>query len=178
MRWAITGVPGTGKTAIAAALAERAKVIRLNDVARDAGLLSEKDEARGSFIVDLDALAHAVNERSVASTLTLVEGHYAHEMDVDAVILLRCDPLVLNERLRERGWSEPKTRENVEAEALDVLAAEVIDTGLPAREVDTTALTVEEAARLVWEIVEAGPQGLKGEPVGTARWKLESLPWF
>ncbi|MFA5862049.1 MAG: hypothetical protein WDA16_10185, partial [Candidatus Thermoplasmatota archaeon] len=76
------------------------------------------------------------------------------------------------------GWSESKIRENVEVEALDVLAGEVLDSGLPAREVDTTGLAVEKAASAVWEIVEDGPEGLKGKPVGTARWKLESLPWF
>lgn len=178
-RVALTGVPGTGKTTLAAALAGRARVVHLNDAAREAGLLSERDEARGSFVVDMDDLAEAVNAllRGEARPV-LIEGHFAHEMDVDAVVLLRCDPLVLVDRLRQRGWSEAKVRENVEAEALDVLAQEVLDTGLPAREVDVTRLGVDDAALAVWSIVEEGPQALKGASVGTARWHVEALPWF
>jgi len=176
---ALTGVPGSGKTTIAAALEGRARVVHLNDFARDAGLLDERDEARGSFVVDVDALADKLNAAiSDVSGTVVVEGHFAHEMDADLVVLLRCDPLVLVERLRARGWPEAKVRENVEAEALDVLAAEVLDAGLPAAEVDVTRMGVDEAARAVWEIVESGPQALKGATVGTARWSLESLPWF
>jgi adenylate kinase len=180
MRWALSGVPGTGKTAIADALASRIRVIHLGALARDAGLLGERDEERsGAFVVDLDALAGALERAAPRrGDSALVEGHYAHELDPDAVVLLRCDPTVLLRRLAERGWSEAKVRENVEAEALDVLAAEVLDAGVPAREVDTTRLSVDEAAARVWDIVEARPEGFKGEPVGTARWALESRPWF
>lgn len=181
---ALTGVPGTGKTTIASALQEKARVVHLNDFARDAGLLHELDEARGSFVVDVDALAERLNDalRGVQRGVVLVEGHFAHEMDADLVVLLRCDPLVLVERLRARGWAEGKVRENVEAEALDVLAGEVLDlaegVGVRAVEVDVTRLGVEEAAEAVWGIVESDPQALKGDRVGTARWSLESLPWF
>jgi len=180
VRLALTGVPGTGKTTIADALAGRAgaRIVRLNDLARDAGLLTERDETRGSFVVDMDALTEALNAHlGHVSGIVLVEGHFAHEMDVDRVVLLRCDPRVLVERLRARGWPETKVRENVEAEALDVLAQDVLDTGLPAVELDVTALSVDEAARAVLAIAEAGPQALKGDAVGTARWSLEALPW-
>ena len=176
---ALTGVPGCGKTTIADALAARqgVRVVRLNDLARDAGLLTERDEARGSFVVDVDALAERLNAEVAEARVVVAEGHFAHEMDADLVVLLRCDPLVLVERLRARGWSEAKVRENVEAEALDVLAQDVLDAGLPAVELDVTGLGVDDAARKVWAIVEGGPEALKGDAVGTARWRLESLPW-
>lgn len=177
---ALTGVPGSGKTTIAARLKEKAaRVVHLNDFARDAGLLQELDEQRGSFVVDVDALADKLNASiQDAQGIILVEGHFAHEMDADLVVLLRCDPLVLVERLRARGWAEAKVRENVEAEALDVLAGDALDAGLPAVELDVSRLSVDAAAEAVWEIVERGPQALKGASVGTARWSLESLPWF
>lgn len=181
MRVALTGVPGSGKTTLARALAARGvRVVHLAELARDAGLLREKDEARGAFVVDMDELADAVdvaigpgNDASV-----VVEGHFAHEMDADLVVLLRCDPLILVERLRARGYAEEKVRENVEAEALDVLAQEVLDTGLSCLEIDVTSLSVEDAAQALFDIVEGGPEALKGEPVGSAAWSLESLPWF
>lgn len=181
-RVALTGIPGSGKTTVADAVARLrpdVRVMRLNDVARDAGLLAEMDEARGSFVVDMDALAERVNALLDAHDgPAVIEGHFAHEMDVDAVVLLRVDPLVLVPRLNARGWPEAKVRENVEAEALDVLAAEVLETELPAIELDASHRSVEELAREVAAIADAGPKGLKGAAVGTARWQLESLPWF
>lgn len=179
-RVALTGVPGTGKTSVAEALARRGhRVVHLNEFARDAGLLGELDAERGSHVLDMDELAERFNAEfdSFDSTLFL-ESHFAHELDVDRVVLLRVDPLVLVERLRARGWREEKVRENVEAEALDVLAQEVLDTGLPASEIDATDLRVEEVADVVTAIAEGRPEGLKARTVGTAHWSLESLPWF
>lgn len=179
MRIALTGVPGTGKTTLAAALATRCRVVHLNDLARDAGLLTEMDEARGAYVVDMDQLADKLNALLEDEEGTvIIEGHFAHEMDVDAIVLLRCDPLLLYERLKARGWREEKVRENVEAEALDVLAQEILDIGGPTAEVDVTALSVEDAAARLWTIAESPPEALKGDPVGSAHWPLEALPWF
>lgn len=175
MRVALTGVPGSGKTTIARALAALGlRVVNLNEFAKERGLLSQKDEARGAFVVDMDDLADAL----AGVAFDVVEGHFAHEMDVDAVVLLRVDPSVLVERLQARGWSESKVRENVEAEALDVLAQEVLDTGLPAVELDVTRLSVDECASQLRAIVESSPEALKGARVGSAAWSLEALPWF
>ena len=180
-RIALTGVPGTGKTTLAAALAQRGiGVVDLNAFARARGLLREKDVARGAFVVDMDELADALHEALLAldDDIIVLEGHFAHEMDAHAIVLLRCDPLVLYERLKARGWPEAKVRENVEAEALDVLAQEVLDKGVPAVELDVTRLPVEEAARRVSRFAEGAPKGLKGKAVGSAVWRVESLPWF
>ncbi|HET6403310.1 MAG TPA: adenylate kinase family protein [Candidatus Thermoplasmatota archaeon] len=181
-RYALTGVPGTGKTTLAEALARRGDVavVHLNEFARERGLLREKDESRGSYLVDMDELADALHEALEGrdDAAVVVEGHFAHEMDVDAVILLRCDPLVLYERLRARGWPEAKVRENVEAEALDVLAQEVLDTELPAVELDVSRLPVEEATAALSRFAETPPKALKGERVGSAAWRVEQLPWF
>jgi adenylate kinase len=176
MRIALTGVPGTGKTAVAAALARQGvSVVHLNELAAHRGLLTEKDVARDAWVVDLDALNDAIPP---AQGTQVVEGHFAHEMDADLTILLRVDPAVLLQRLRSRGWSDEKVRENVEAEALDVLASEVLDIGGPSAEIDASRLTVEETASLVLAIAEGRPEALKGRAVGTAAWSLEALPWF
>lgn len=178
MRLALTGVPGSGKTTIASALQTRCRVVHLNDLARDAGLLQEKDEERDAFVIDMDDLADRLNhELDGEEGIVIVEGHFAHEMDVDAICLLRCDPAILIERLRARGYAEEKVRENVEAEALDVLAQEVLEIDGPAVELDVSSLSVEEAAAAVWAIAESPPEALKGSPVGSAAWSLEALPW-
>jgi adenylate kinase len=180
MRIALTGVPGTGKTTVAKALAARgARIVHLNEFAAKHKLLGDADPERGSLEVDLDALNEAVLEHVPDSrALVVLEGHFAHELDVDLVVLLRVDPLVLVDRLRARGWSEAKVRENVEAEALDVLAGEVIETGIPAAEVDASHLGVEDVADMVWTIAENGPEAFKGATVGSLAWSLETLPWF
>lgn len=185
MRVALTGVPGTGKSTLAQALAERHGwlVVGLNELAREHGLLGEVDEARGSHVVDARRLARVLDKAYATVVPALVaEGHFAHEVEADVTVLLRCDPLVLVDRLRARGWSEAKVRENVEAEALDVLAQEVLDAaaegGGEAWELDVTRLGVEEAADAIQRIAEGHPEGLKAGPVGSARWSLESLPWF
>lgn len=180
MRLAITGVPGTGKTTLAAGLAgSTIRVVHLGDFAREHGLLGETDPARGSHVVDMDDLADRLNAALAGETRRVVlEGHFAHEMDVDGIVLLRCDPAVLLERLRQRGWSDAKVRENVEAEALDILAHEVIETGVSALELDVSRLSVEVAVARLRALVDAMPQGFKGDAVGTTAWSLESLPWF
>lgn len=178
---ALTGVPGSGKTTIASALAQSGiPVVDLNAFARARGLLGKKDVARDAFVVDVDRLAASLGKAlsTLEDDAVVVEGHFAHEMDVDAVVLLRCDPLVLYDRLKARGYAEAKVRENVEAEALDVLAAEVLARDVPAVELDVSRRSVEDAAREVSRFVVGGSKALNGRPVGSAAWQLESLPWF
>lgn len=178
---ALTGVPGSGKTTLANALAQRGiGVVDLNAFARARGLLGKKDVKRDAFEVDVDELAAQLADALslLEDRAVVVEGHFAHEMDVDAIVLLRCDPRVLYARLKARGYGEEKVRENVEAEALDVLAAEVLASELPAVELDVSAMSVEDAAARVSELVEGSPKAFKGARVGSAAWPLESLPWF
>ena len=52
------------------------------------------------------------------ATLTLLDGHLAHYMPVDALIVVRCEPNELGVRLADRGYSENKIRANVEVEML------------------------------------------------------------
>lgn len=180
-RIALSGVPGTGKTTLADHIGARhdVVVVHLNEFAQEAGLLNEQDPERGSYYVDLDALNERYRERYDGEERpVLLEGHFAHEMDVDRIVLLRVDPQVLIARLRARGWREEKVRENVEAEALDVLAQEVLDVDAPASELDASDLGVEEAAAAVWAIAENDPKAFMRRSVGTAKWSLEALPWF
>ncbi len=177
----MTGVPGTGKTTIAEALAKRGvTVVHLNDFARDHGLLGTPDPVRGSLEIDLDDLNDALETAYPfdAPEVVLVEGHFAHELDANLIVLLRVAPVVLIGRLKAREWPETKIRENVEAEALDVLAGEVLDSGASSWEIDATTMAVDAVADEVLAIVEDAPKALKATPVGTAAWPLESLPWF
>jgi adenylate kinase len=131
VRVALTGTPGTGKSAVSAALARRGvRVLALNEEAARAGLLTARDRQRGSFEVDVRDLDRAVLRRARAfppAAPLVLEGHLAHFLTVDGAVVLRCPPPLLARRLRRRGWAERKVRENVCAEAVGVIATEAVE---------------------------------------------------
>jgi adenylate kinase len=149
-RVAVTGTPGTGKTTATTLLDD--PVVHLNDLIREAGLWADRDDDRDSLVADMDAVREALGDWS-----GVVESHLAHRLDADRVVVLRCRPDVLEERLRDRGESEASAAENAESEALDVILSEAVDRhGLEnVYEVDATDLTPAEVATRI-EAVIAG----------------------
>jgi len=146
----ITGTPGTGKSTVGRILSARGyPVTEIADTT--GGYILEHDGERDTFVID--------EERWAAEFPHLegfVVGHLAHLLPCDLVVVLRCEPPVLEERLRRRGYSDPKIRENCEAEALDVILVETLEGHFAERvlEIDTTAIdpvtcadTIEQFAR-------------------------------
>jgi len=168
VRLALTGTPGTGKTTVASRLADDPTfdlpVVHLNEAIREHGLWSERDEARDSLVADLDAIRAWLDEDGPGDDC-LVDSHLAHHLDADRVVVLRCRPDVLETRLRERGESAEKTRENAESEALDVILAEAVERhGADAvYEIDATDRDVESVA----EDVAAVRRGERDPSAGT-----------
>ena len=155
MRVAVTGTPGTGKTTAVNGVETGLDVIHLNEVILEEELYAAVDEERDSLVADLDAVRAWFDEYAPDSVL--VESHLAHHLPVGRVVVLRCDPEELERRLRERGESSEKARENAESEALDVILSEAVETyGLDSvYEIDTTDLTPEAVANAI-EAVIAG----------------------
>lgn len=151
MRVALTGTPGTGKTTAAEHLETDLEVIDLNDLIRSEGLATGEDAERGSLVADLEA----VEQRLAGRDDVVVESHLAHALPADRVVVLRCRPRQLRERLLERGESEAKAAENAEAEALDVVLSEAVDRhGLESvYEIDTTDRSPAAVARAVDDVV-------------------------
>lgn len=141
----VTGTPGTGKTTATEQLAADtdAEIIHLNDAIREFDLYSERDADRDSLVTDLDAVRQYLGEWT-----GVLESHLAHHVDADRVVVLRCEPSVLATRLRERGDSEPKARENAESEALDGVLSEAVEQHGPETiyEIDTTDREPSEVA--------------------------------
>lgn len=156
MRLAVTGTPGTGKTTVSRLLADELDAAYF-DVTQEVreGASEGYDEERGVPVADTEALREAVPEEDV-----VIDGHIAHRLEPDAVVVLRCAPDVLRGRLEERGWSNEKVRENIEAEALDIVLAEVIETEAPVFEFDTTEATPDETVERVVRAVEQDEQRL------------------
>ncbi len=170
---AVTGTPGTGKTSSCEVLARRGYlVVDLDDVARQGGFIVGRDEARQTDEVDVDALRENLR---VPAKIAFVRSHYAHRMAVDMAVVLRCSPAVLRKRLEARGWPPEKVRENVEAEAIDVITQEAMEHQPLVYEIDTTSSTASQTADAILGILR-GKTG--GREPGHVDWSAEVLSWY
>ena len=152
MRIAITGTPGTGKTTVSGLVETDFSVMHLNDVIPEEELIQGHDSERGSWIADIERVTAYVSDCSDV----IFESHLAHLIPVDKVIVLRCHPHELRERLATRGEPEVKIEENVLSEAHDVILAETVDIHgqETVYEVDTTGKRPEKVATTIEEIIE------------------------
>lgn len=167
---AITGTPGTGKTTLAEELRCMGRhVIDLNRLAQEKGLLGEYDAIRDTYEVDIDLLDQELPEGDI-----IIEGHLSHLLDVDTVLILRCDPRVLEQRLEDRGYLSAKVRENAMAEALDVILVESLESDAEVLEVDATHASVKDLVKVVEDIL-AGEKMKYG--TGNIDWSGVLMEW-
>ena len=134
MMCGITGTPGTGKSQIGNELAHRGHtVIHLTDTVGP--YVTGMDEERDTRLIDVDRW-----DEEFVSVEGFVEGHFAHLLPCDRIIVLRCRPDVLKARLAFRKYRTEKIRENAEAEALDSCLIETVEQFDPSQilELDTT----------------------------------------
>jgi len=155
VRVAVTGTPGTGKTTAVERLAADhdtgLDVVHLNEVVHEEELTTGHDEERDSVIADLEAVADYLDGMDDV----LVESHLAHHVDADRVVVLRCHPERLRDRLRDRGEPAAKADENADSEALDVVLSEAVNRHGEdsVYEVDTTDRSPKEVAAAVAAVV-------------------------
>ncbi|MES3517420.1 MAG: adenylate kinase family protein [Natronomonas sp.] len=165
MRIAVTGTPGTGKTTATRQLDR--PVLHLNELIEDENLSTGTDEERGSLVADIDGLRRHVEQvDDETDGVVVFESHLAHHVAADRVVVLRCHPTELTERLESRaGTTDRKITENADAEALDVVLSEAVEGhGLDSvYEIDTTGKEPEAVA----EAIEAVIDGLREPTAGT-----------
>jgi adenylate kinase len=158
MKVALTGTPGTGKSTIADLVDAGFTVVHVNDLIKD-GYNEGIDEERNCLIADLPKLNKYV--KSLKGDVIL-EGHTSHLLPVDTVIVLRASPGALRERLMGRGWSDAKVRENIEAEALDIILVEAMDAHKKVYEIDTTNMSPMRVRDAVLEIIHGTDKYVPG----------------
>jgi len=173
---ALTGTPGVGKTSVAKELRARGyTVVDIDQHLREHSLLGERDVQRDSYNVDMEALNDSLAEYRQRTGLVFLDSHLSHECDCSRIIVLRCEPHALAERLRARGYTERKVTENVQAEVLDVILCEATESDIPVSEIDCTHGTAADAADLIERIIIGEPDLC---PPGNVNWSGEMEEWF
>lgn len=161
MRIALTGTPGTGKTAVARELGHLGEtVIGLNALAKREGFLGRTDRRRRTREVLLGRLGRFLDRELAGAGRVFLEGHVAHLLTVDFAVVLRCSPPMLRKRLGRRRYPAGKILENSLAEALDAITVEAAGRLGKRRvfELDTTRRT---AASVAAEIARHARQDFK-----------------
>ena len=129
-RIAVTGTPGVGKTSFCSG--SDFHILTVDEIAAQHDCLGAIEDD-GAAPIDLERLISMItwpDENQI-----LIDGHLSHLLPIDAVVLIRCHPDILRNRLAERNYSQTKIDENVECELIGVIAAECLE--IPCLELDS-----------------------------------------
>ena len=130
VRIAVTGTPGVGKTTFCAT--SKFQTITVEEIAISHDCCGEIEDD-GAAPIDLEKLSSTMVWPD--HDLLLVDGHLSHLLPIDAIILIRCHPSTLRERLSKRDYSQEKVDENVDCEFIGLIAAECLES--PCLELDS-----------------------------------------
>jgi adenylate kinase len=158
---AISGTPGTGKTSVGNLLKERlsAELVDLSLVIKEHGLFTSRDTERDTLVADLDGVRqYLMTHLQQSTSRCIIVGHFADEVPdqfLEYLIVLRCHPVILTKRLRQRKWSYAKILENVQAEIMDVCTAQALQRHSTEKifEVDTSELSESEVVDTIESII-------------------------
>ncbi len=166
----VAGTPGVGKTTFAQLLAAelRCGVVEPSRLAVERSLGTPDPEREGTLIIDEDRLIEAI-KGEIRGPCTVIATHYPglfldddelYQMTA-VVALLRANPLLLFSRLESRGWERRKILENVMAEALGVVAEELLEHQDMVFEVDTSWADARVSLGSFFDKVEAWDAGIR-----------------
>ena len=151
---AITGTPGVGKSTICDLFKQESQVIlTVRELAQQHNCLGEFSEQYQSHDIDIHTLAESWQSDGAA----IIDGHLSHFLDVDAIVMLRCEPTELGKRLAKRDYSESKIRQNMEWELISGTWAELteFEITVPILEIDTTTKTQIEVFEIIKQWLES-----------------------
>lgn len=145
----VTGVPGTGKTAIAKKLAEKCgfQYFDVNKAITKNKLAEGYDKKRKAKIVDTKRLNNFLIKyigqlkSDKKAKGIIIDSHLSHCLPkkyVSLVVVAKCDIKELGRRLEKRGYSQNKIRENLQAEIFNICHNEAFEARHKIIVVDTT----------------------------------------
>ena len=147
---AITGSPAVGKTTVAQLMGQQGwEVLSVSELAKTFDCQGVYDEAMKSQEIDIHKLAEEFLPG--ANKQQLIDGHLSHFLSVDRIVLLRCEPGELRQRLKARGYDDAKITANVEWELLAGTWAEIIEFDItqPILELDASKLSAEQVVNAI-----------------------------
>jgi adenylate kinase len=156
-RIGITGTPGTGKRTLALLLSGRlrSELISIGVLARRMG-----GPRVGEGEIEVEPRRLWLHIRRSLPSRFIISGHLLPSIvpreALDVVIVLRCNPMELEKRLVARGYPPTRVRDNVVAEAIDLIFTEAIRRfGLgKVAEFDTTSKAPQVLLSEVMEVLE------------------------
>ena len=154
---AITGTPGTGKSATAKRLARllNFNCVGLNKLIKQKKLYSSFDKKRKSYVVDVKKF----NKLKIKDD-SIVDSHLSHFLkSVNVIFVLRCAPSALEKRLAKKKWNKDKIQENVEAELIGIVASEARQMHKKVYDIDTTRKNPSAVALLIAKVVKGSVKG-------------------
>ena len=179
---ALTGTPGVGKSSVSEYLKkEKYQVLDILKIALDNDFVLENDEKRDSKILNINQINRYISKNYESADIIFVDSHLSHMLSyVDYVIILRCNPNILKDRLKQKNWKTEKVKENIESEILDIILCEAVQNHPEKNifEIDTSDKSGKKVADCVKEIVNNSFKPMKKYKIGLIDWSEEILKKF
>ena len=139
----ISGTPGTGKTKLAKELAKNLNYtyVDVSKLIKKNKLQESYDKKRKCHIIDTKKLNKILIEKIKQDKDMIIDSHLSHYLPnkyVDLCIITKCDLKTLEKRLKKRGYSKAKIRENIDCEIFDICLNEAKQKKYKISLVDTT----------------------------------------
>ncbi len=160
----VLGVPGTGKSSVGRALTRRleGEYIDVSELVLRKGFYTTYDQQRATHVADVRKVGEFLGQKvSLSKGYLVVSSNFALPVPGVSdflVFLLRCSPLVLMSRLRERGYDDKKISDNLIAELIGLSLYDACATfgSKKVVEVDVTNLSLSLIVSCIIEKLQHG----------------------